>query len=1339
MAEAVKPLLPLWVRRILYGVATVLVLIALGIGTAWLLMKSPFGEALVGDALVGTLNQNTDMTLSIADIDGDLPSSITFMDLSVRDLQGQWLTIDRLFVSWKPWTLLTGRVVVNTVIADTVTLERMPLIPTNSRSGPPVDLDGLAILLARLRVESLEVKRLNTFYAIDDESLSAAVTAHLEPDDSGRPRLTVDIAGLARGGVLSASAALGQRQTVVMSAEGSLEGASFKANGSFNTRTDALTGKAEGVLVPGVVPPINGVNFKDATFNVDLSGTLDKPQLRTSYVVTQPRFNTTDLNRLDGTAEAVWNGRVLSLDVAGGLNDILPLAPGLESVLRPDALYAVTATLDPMGGENGAALASVSEASLESGDVAATFSGTVDLGSFVGRGQASVSGTGLARLAGWPDDASQTTLQFDISEVSPNGLNATVSGSSANMTASSSILTALVDGPIVYEGTVRVDAGQIAITDLSAVAPNFSISGGGNLLLAEQSVSAEITSGALTLDALSDDLSGRVSMAGTFAGPMAIPRLTMRIRSQEVAVRQEVFQDVDLTLSSDLAQSPMRLAVDGAVRVAEGPLALDLEATLDAAQSVTLSPLSVTGAGISLTGSLAIGLSDSIVTGAMKASFETLAVPSALLGVPLSGAAEVSLVLASEDGVQDVTWTAQANALRYDGAGAALGVLETSGRWIGGDDPAIDASIDGGNGFVGNQPISDVVVRAVGPLSALSITAGANAPDDGLAVSLSAEVSLAQDQTSLSLMTFDIKDSWGSAVLAESAGFLFSPDRVVADAVNLTINGGSARASLVLDKSASTVTASLTAEQLPFAVLETLESDLSVSGHFGVTVELNGPLASPSGRFTFKTNDVSLPDTGLEGVGADLTGALDGQRLTVSARVTGLSDVPATITGSIPLVINLADSQARLPLEQPMDLAVSWSGAIEPLWSVLPLINHRLSGTANVDFTLSGTLGAPILAGYVRLADGTYENLDIGTLFRDLNAELTAEDVSTLTFSAAANDADDGTLSGTGRLTRNGDSEFSGDLSFTMDNTRLVRRDDVKVRGSGTMTYVLTPDRDRLEGDVQVESAEVSLNASYVEPVVLLDVVDPSAPAPNGGVVRVGKETDLAVRLTAPRGIDVVGRGLDSEWTADVLLGGTLAAPELEGSLDVLRGEFSFLGELFDLTRGQVLFTGGGKIDPDLSVVAERTTGGITAMLEVAGRASSPNITLASDPALPQDEILSRIIFGKSAGQLGPLEALQLANAAVELTGLAGRGGVVGTLRRSVGLDVFRFGSDAGGSTIVVGERLSKNIFVGVEQGLEGQGSQVIIEWQLTNNLALKSTARQDTGSDIGLRWSRDY
>ncbi|KAK0360747.1 hypothetical protein LTR94_026091, partial [Friedmanniomyces endolithicus] len=54
---------------------------------------------------------------------------------------------------------------------------------------------------------------------------------------------------------------------------------------------------------------------------------------------------------------------------------------------------------------------------------------------------------------------------------------------------------------------------------------------------------------------------------------------------------------------------------------------------------------------------------------------------------------------------------------------------------------------------------------------------------------------------------------------------------------------------------------------------------------------------------------------------------------------------------------------------------------------------------------------------------------------------------------------------------------------------------------------------------------------------------------------------------------------------------------------------------------------------------------GLNATIRVTGVAAKPEIAFASTPALPQDELLSRLLFGTSITKLSAPEALQLAAA----------------------------------------------------------------------------------------------
>ena len=74
----------------------------------------------------------------------------------------------------------------------------------------------------------------------------------------------------------------------------------------------------------------------------------------------------------------------------------------------------------------------------------------------------------------------------------------------------------------------------------------------------------------------------------------------------------------------------------------------------------------------------------------------------------------------------------------------------------------------------------------------------------------------------------------------------------------------------------------------------------------------------------------------------------------------------------------------------------------------------------------------------------------------------------------------------------------------------------------------------------------------------------------------------------------------------------------------------------------------------------------------VAGTGLKPEITFASTPAMPQDELLSRILFGTSITNLSAPEALQLASAVAALQSGSGSLDPINALRKAIGLDRLR-------------------------------------------------------------------
>ncbi len=211
------------------------------------------------------------------------------------------------------------------------------------------------------------------------------------------------------------------------------------------------------------------------------------------------------------------------------------------------------------------------------------------------------------------------------------------------------------------------------------------------------------------------------------------------------------------------------------------------------------------------------------------------------------------------------------------------------------------------------------------------------------------------------------------------------------------------------------------------------------------------------------------------------------------------------------------------------------------------------------------------------------------------------------------------------------------------------------------------------------------------------------------------------------------GRGLDAELGGTVHLTGTLANPQPDGHFQLRRGEFSLAGQTITFTKGEIGFDGGSLTDPSLNFLASRTGTSATANLAITGSASSPKITLSSSPPLPQDEVLSQLLLGRSAATLQPLELAQIAAALASLTGVTpGIGDPLNTVRTELGLDRLSIGSNGGGSSLDAGRYVAPGIYIGARQSLSGSGTQSVVQIDITRGLKLEGTVGTGTASATG-------
>src|SRR5207253_3211282 len=145
-------------------------------------------------------------------------------------------------------------------------------------------------------------------------------------------------------------------------------------------------------------------------------------------------------------------------------------------------------------------------------------------------------------------------------------------------------------------------------------------------------------------------------------------------------------------------------------------------------------------------------------------------------------------------------------------------------------------------------------------------------------------------------------------------------------------------------------------------------------------------------------------------------------------------------------------------------------------------------------------------------------------------------------------------------------------------------------------------------------------------------------------------------------------------------------------------------------------------LEPFIDVKATAASSGLTATIQITGKASRPNLVVTSDPPLPQDEILAHVLFDKRADQLSTAQAIQLAQAVAQLTGGSG-GGLVDRLRKTTGLDVIDLKpvegkTGAAGQALSVGKYVGNRVMITGEQGITPGSSRGGVEVSVTDQLS---------------------
>lgn len=945
----------------------------------------------------------------------------------------------------------------------------------------------------------------------------------------------------------------------------------------------------------------------------------------------------------------------------------------------------------------------------------------------------------LARLSGLAQRplGGRAEVTADLDAVPrTDAYSATLNGKAERLATGQDVLDRLLAGELTIAGKVGLVGGDYSVAGLRVGGRHATFTADGPL--GQNASNLKLGLDLPDLKRADARLSGRGSVDATITGPLARLDATARIA---------------VANATALGRPVPRLTIDAIVKDLQG--ALDSQLTLageidrkPATGTVALarrpddgwnlSRLDLSVGTVRLNGALSLDASNR-AAGNLALAARDLDDLSALALTKLGGQLDATVALSTPEGRQNIDLTARGSKLagpsiaidRLDATAAARDVY---GR------PMLDANLAIDRAVAAGETFSAIRFESKGAPDASTFTLSANAR--GFALKGNGRL-IPGEPLKLEIAGFDARRDGRAITLANPATLSFPASGLEIAGLALRIDRGQVS---LEGKAGDALDLRFSARDVPLSAARIIAPGLDLAGTLNAQASVQGKLGDLTGPWSLKVANLVTPETrqaGLPPVQIAAEGAFKGETASVEASVNAGRGASLTVRGTAPLS---ASGALDLVAQGRIDAALA-----NP---ILAVNGQRVTGAVAIDMRAAGTAASPRLTGAATLSGGSFTDALQGVKLSAIAARIVANGDNLTIERASAATPNGGNLSASGRVEVDPAAGFPGDIRIRGTRAQLVDSGLVSaVAGLDLQISGPLAQRPRIGGRIDVASMEVTVPdrlPSTLRPVDGIKHVHARgtaaarlAAARKAAQAR-GKrgrgapafDAALALTVSAPSRVFVRGRGIDAELGGALRVGGTLAAPALDGGFELRRGRLNVLTQRLDFSRGRITFAGG--VIPQLDFVAEARAADVTAKILVTGPADQPSFDFTSEPQLPQDEVLSRLLFARASGSLSPFQAVQLAQAAAQFAG-GGGDDTFERLRKSLGVDNLDIQMGQGGPTVGASRYISDNVSLGVRVGARPEDSGVSVNIDVTKRLKLQAETGADGSAAVGVGAEWEY
>ncbi|HEV2148275.1 MAG TPA: translocation/assembly module TamB domain-containing protein [Longimicrobiaceae bacterium] len=508
-----------------------------------------------------------------------------------------------------------------------------------------------------------------------------------------------------------------------------------------------------------------------------------------------------------------------------------------------------------------------------------------------------------------------------------------------------------------------------------------------------------------------------------------------------------------------------------------------------------------------------------------------------------------------------------------------------------------------------------------------------------------------------------------------------------------------------------------------------------LEGIVNLSVVLEGPVGSPEMVVTGSID--SLDYAGFSASQVAIEARYAGRRLVGQALVRAAGD-SLLVTGSVPMLVSLGGTVPGFELlrDEPLEVRVAADSVPLSLVSAAVPTLAEGEGLLAANLVVGGTLNDPEVNGVAAVRGGALTVVPLEQRFTDIRARvvLRGEEIRIDTLTARS----DGTASVTGTILLDELGRPRVLLNVLAENFDVIDREDLaQLKVSSNLRIAGRLPEATLSGRLVLEEGTIRIptfGERRAAAIVDVDVGEigadtiPEGVAGASAAALFGGLQVAGLQVVVDDGVWLQSEDARIQIRGDLLVTRAGGEPRIYGDLEAVRGTYALrVGPLrreFDIERGLVQFYGTPDLNPTLDIVAtnqvrtldQASTGSVLQVqVQVGGTLQSPTLRLSSNtrPPLPESELLSYLIFGRSTANLGGTTgALAQQILAQELFGGLVAAELEQELSRSGLVDYVRVRSG--------GAELGSGLGLGQALGVVGLTTPTFeFGWELSNDLFL--------------------